>query len=1087
MSRPKQSNQDAEAFAWQPVGVAVGALGVDLRTAPQNRQVEALAELKNATFDDDKTITRRAGHTGFPLRDTRTPSAVIAILGAKSTDRWLFGQGTLTTDMADNEWSIESRFHNRGGGACTRDGEVLAWTGDRLLSVGSNNEIGYGSDHWAVQSTDKYPYGIRAWLPSMRTLRVTAAKDDGGPQFWDAALGTTSFCVAYTENDKVRVAVYERDTGAPVHDQALYTLASAAATRESVRVIYSAGRFIVYWRDSDVLTVRRSYASESSPQTWTTTDTIGNCDGPFDVAYIDSETHLLVWSDGADLVMAYYSGADSKTTPALPGTTLARSGYTGPASALGVAVHRDGTIGVIWQDEAGPTVVAAQVFSPAGAALMTGDQFVAGGSAGDIAVAIAPEYHVANTALSSRSRFRIYANVDVSVAGGSKYVAEGTLSTSGASTSNSHYNALLCSRAFRCGDNVAVWMFGVRGPRSAFTDEAAQPVRFLSMSDKVIGYADQGAAKLYRSIGLSPGTVCQPSVWPDPLSDYPNETTTRTWLTCSGSVGAVSGIGSDNTLLNVRIMDMLPPLRWAQFGKTTYFAGACLQAYDGQTVDEVGFPYAPYVTGEADNGSGALAPGNYRYRVYMVWQNAQGEIFRSPCQTTDEVPVVAPNDTVTLTIYSMSAVGKRNCRFEVYRNEGATNGTTYRLLGLTDFHDRETESVTFVDYSSDADIIDSPADPHNPAAGQQASVLETASPPACEVVTVAGDRLWLAGGDIQSGMAVFSKQWAATEGAGFSDIVGSVMIDPGGRPIKSMSVLSDALVVFTDQRPLVLGGNGPDAFGNGFFPPASVLAGPGATAHEGTCTVEPGVVYWSAKGPKLLTTGFSVSDISGPVEPLAVDLTPTACVSPMGLSEARWYTADGTALLWDYSQNRWATWSGLEVAGAACPPGGRPWLVTPTGNVLVEDPGVSTDAGSRFEFVWRMSGLRLSELLMGTNLVRRIGLTGKYHGPHTLRMWVYYDGSQMWEQRLPWNPDTDINFGGVWDEDATDWEAATDSFNSPDGVYRVSTRLTRQTMSSISIRVSDGAPPNASYTPHELSVEIGARVGLTPMPTRTFE
>ena len=75
MSRPKQSNRDEEAFTWQPVGIAVGGLGVDLRTAPQNRQVEALAELTNATFADEQTIARRAGHTGFRLRDTGPASA----------------------------------------------------------------------------------------------------------------------------------------------------------------------------------------------------------------------------------------------------------------------------------------------------------------------------------------------------------------------------------------------------------------------------------------------------------------------------------------------------------------------------------------------------------------------------------------------------------------------------------------------------------------------------------------------------------------------------------------------------------------------------------------------------------------------------------------------------------------------------------------------------------------------------------------------------------------------------------------------------------------------------------------------------
>ena len=161
-------------------------------------------------------------------------------------------------------------------------------------------------------------------------------------------------------------------------------------------------------------------------------------------------------------------------------------------------------------------------------------------------------------------------------------------------------------------------------------------------------------------------------------------------------------------------------------------------------------------------------------------------------------------------------------------------------------------------------------------------------------------------------------------------------------------------------------------------------------------------------------------------------------------------------------------------------------MVTPTGYALREDPAAHTDAGARYEFVWRMSGLRPSDLLMGSNRLRRIGLTGEYHGQHALKVWLYYDGSPMWEQMIPWTPTDDIDFGSAWDVADEDWETVTTPFNSPDGVMRFSTRPVRQTMSSVSVRVSDGAPANNSYTPHELSLEVGALAGLTPMPQRTF-
>jgi hypothetical protein len=1060
-------------------------MGVDLREAPKNRQTEALAELVNASFRDEKTFGRRPGHehTRLVTPDGTGPleAAGLSLL----TDRWAYGHGLITTNAAGTDWGQTTATAGVGRGAATRGDEVLAWTGDRLLSV-SNGQC-YGRGRWSEITDDESGDGIPAYIPHMQTLRAgLAAKGSYGTQF-DCALGRQYVAVVFTVDDKVKIYVADRFTGAPVYEGDLYTITHGHVTTEAPRIVFSNGSFVVYWRDSDLTKLRRTYATEGAPDTWATTDEQGDCDGPFDVCYITDTRHLVAWTDGTEVKITYWNGTNEDSLPATEGTVLSLGSANHVVEAVGVSVALNGDIGLIWQDNnAGTRAVVGRVYNSAGTALDAEDLFVSGGCASYPAVAITPSLFLS----SNKTEWAVYANNDA----GSNYVEvqKGVLTRTGASNRTNRKHSLLASRAFRCGAASGVWLTAVKGPSTIFSSELFAPVRYLLVDDVVCGFADQGTATNPAASGR------QPSVWPDPLEGtYPTDATTANWVTVTSSRETIAGVGSTDDTLNIRFLNMLPPLRSAQFGLSTYFAGAAAQVYDGRHLVEVGFPFAPYVgTPTSANSSGSLTnSGKYRYRVYAVWENAQGEVFRSTAVTTTELTLGAADDTVTLTIVTIPCTNKRNVRFEVYRNEwfpsASAGGTTYHYVGTTStYNDHETATVTYIDGVADALFTSNgsryPIDPFNPAIGQ-ASELDELSPPASELIAAHNDRIWLAGGDVPSGAVTFSKLKEPGEGAGFSDTVGTVTVDPAGRPVKSLASLGDSLVVFTDTRPLVLQGNGPDNLGNGFFNPASQLTGPGASTHEGTCQVEPGVLYWSVKGPRLLTTGFQVADVSAPVEPLARLLTPTGCAAPAGLREARWYTADGTALLWDYTGGgRWAVWRGIRAGGVATPGSSRPSVITTDGKVWEESPDAHTDGGVPFTFTWRLSGIRPSDLLMGSNLVREIGLSGKYHGDHTLHVWLYYDGAAMWEQRFSWTPGTDLAVGGDWEDDTTVWDANTATYNSPDGVYRFSKRPARQTFSSLSVRFSDGGPANNSYTPYEFSIELGAKTGLTNMPQRTY-
>lgn len=1095
MSRPRQSDSDDVTYPIAPAGISIGTQGVDLRTSPRNRNPESLGELLNATFRDDKVAGRRPGHLGYEVRSlVDSPyKALDDGLRVGDTERWALGHGAvLASGDNDANYVVEgspTSYPRRAGGIFRRESETVVWTGDRLLTLAEGNPEGAwfgGSDLWTPDGDAHENLGVPAVFPHMETAVVptnTPLSVDADAHY-DGCVGMSLSLAAWTVSTGVRVCIRDRATGSVFYETTLDTGAGAGGT--NIKCVYSSGYLMAYWALLGTGEIVMAYAPESDPTAWSLSVEASSDSGVFDVEYISQDRHAVVWDDSNAIKIALRSGPNEYEAEVAEGTTL-ESVVDTTIVALGVAVDRNSVIGLIWQLASGTT--KTRLYEPEGTALAAARTFTTSANSTYPGVTISARWMKTTQNVCT---FVGYANCG----GATDYNVRGRLVTASAlAGTDARYNCLLASRAFRVGNDVGVWLFV---PYNLDFVEDVTDIVPTALA-LIVGGEEKQQVRGFAEYGTSynPSWVMS-SVRPDPAEGtygFPDEPTTRSWHMVTAGRRRTSGAYGTMAEMNQRSIDMVPDvLRSAQYGRSTYIAGAALQVYDGLTVTEVGFinPPNPFSFTKSTGGGDRLTLlcEDYKYRVYAVWQNAQGEMCRSPAYTTSAPALTGTENTYRVDIRTLPFTNKRGVTFEVYRNEGGTQGTTYYYVGsvaATDF--ATAQYVSYTDSTADTDLATSgrPVDPHNPAVGQ-ASELEEVSPPGCTIVVAHQDRLWLAGGDCGVGNVVFSKLKEYGEQAGFSDLVGSVLVADDSAGITSLAGMNEGLVAFQSDKIRFLQGAGPDNLGNGYFPPAATVMGPGATSHEGTCPIDLGIVYWSGKGPQLLTTGLQVANISSQVEPLASTLTPSGVAAPNGLREVRWYTRGGTALLWDYQTGspRWATWSGLNVAGVALRTAGRPDLAMTDGFLFREDADTYRDGGGRYEFAFTTGEQRPSDLVLGSNMLERIGLFGVYEGPHRLRVLVAFNGEPLWDERFTWDPELDLG--------ATPLSEITDTLadyaptpTSPDGVYRFVRRVRRNPMSTVRLRFSDGGPNNASFSPHEVLLEMGANDGVARVPVRRFD
>jgi hypothetical protein len=1042
----QRSNQrDADEVTYQTIGVPLGLSGLDLR---EPVEPGSLTRLLNARFSDEKSIRQRNGHEGVLIRDDSGLAPLGSSYGVSGD--WVFGHGaTVSTDNASSWAGAHHPFPNRGAGTLRFNGADILWTGDRLLISAGDGEAARGSSPFWNRSTSTTPLarGIPAYLP----LQTDGTPPDAiSGSYVETALTTTlrAFAECSGTGD-VTAWIVDRATNVVIDKSVVSETDSSPV---EVRIINSNDTVVVIWRDYDSRVLYKNHWTGSA---WSGEDVIRSDVYAFDVCPVPGGFYLL-WREGNPTADALKIGAytGTRTSGATFTFDTEVTTDTTPAGPVALDVAANGQVGVLYEG----TGLHFRVFNESLTAVTAWAALDNNSSwAGGISLR-------ARGLLKSSGEYGWVIHACRSAELGVK-IAEATISAGVASfNSVTRFNSVLASKSWLAGDEVFCWL------RSTCAD-THYLVAGTVPQPQVCGYADREEATTRTT---HDNNLAIPMVSADPLDE---RGLTFTWARPFDTGQDYSRAG------NVRVgdIDLLPRTTFVQYGKSVYSSGSAVRNWDGVELGDAGFQDYPTVSSTSQGTDGSLeALGEYYFRVYAVRYNKRGERFQSPALTTSKVTLESGKDAATLTIKTLPSTNHEDIVYEVYRTEHL--GTTFYLDGTVD-NDLTAATVTYTSRGSDADLIDNLGDSHAPGIGQLAEIEEM-GPVGCAILAVSGDRLWGIGGQVAPGLAQFSKLKEDGEGAGFDALGGFQSVDTEGGNLTSVHPLNDTTVIHQERRLFVVAGTGPDNYGRGAFSVPQIVLADGAITHFGCALIQLGAVYWGADGPRLLTTGFQVRNISAPVRPLAATLEPSGCRANLSGHEVMWYTEDGTALLWSYlgDNSRWAQWSGLHIAGCS-----DDVLCTTDGRLLYEDPDAVGDDGQTFAFVWAMARLRPEQVLGGFTLLRDVGVVGRFDGPHRLRFRIYYNGSPLWTDEWIWEPTTD-----TWLATADDYADLTpaeiDALTTVDrsGGYMTHKRVSRQNCQFFEVEVSNIEATGPTYTPHELTLELGARGGMGRVPVNTF-
>lgn len=431
----------------------------------------------------------------------------------------------------------------------------------------------------------------------------------------------------------------------------------------------------------------------------------------------------------------------------------------------------------------------------------------------------------------------------------------------------------------------------------------------------------------------------------------------------------------------------------AQLGRNLYIGGACPLRYDGDSIAEAGFHYAPdNVAAPTQGAGGALAPllGTWTYRFLYEEIDAQGEIHQGATSIGTNVTLTGSNNRLTFAIPTYrSGTSKRRVRIGVFRSEQGDTAAFYRVSSLDPSatgsngyvtNSTSADTVTFVDDMSDAVLITKEPLYTN---GDIPSNDPTG---AGSVLTVGKNRLFY--NDPSDPLLIrFTQELADGYAAEFNNEL-TVKVDPYGGAITALAVMDDRLIVF--KRSAVFAVSGPGPLRNpaaapdvGFSPAQLVTSDVGCTAPSSIAVTPAGIVFQSAKGIYLLGRDLAVSYVGAAVEAFnAQSVTRATLIEDR--RQVVMLCSTGKTLMFDYGVGQWSTYTNHTGLDAVTVGGTYHYLRT-DGRVFRETPGVFRDDNSQIPLVLETAWIKFAPYLQGFARFYHAHIIGERKSAHTIR------------------------------------------------------------------------------------------------------
>ncbi len=463
--------------------------------------------------------------------------------------------------------------------------------------------------------------------------------------------------------------------------------------------------------------------------------------------------------------------------------------------------------------------------------------------------------------------------------------------------------------------------------------------------------------------------------------------------------------------------------RNTELGLNMYMAGAMIQSYDGHRFAEHNFHCAPDTASGTiavtHGAGGSLTTGQwYGYKYVYEEIDAQGEIHPGAVSTGTLVQLTGGDTATTHTIPTYRLTSKSRVRIGVFRSLAAASAPEdpeaieYFRVSSVDptaagangyvLNDTTVDSVSFTDHLSDAD-----AQILEPLYTNGGILSNDPEQSGGEAIIGGKTRLfWL--DPLDANVVNYSQALRDDTAAELSAAL-QQRIDPLGGDIVAIAVMDDNVIVFKESAIFCFGGVGPTADGGsadgaGWTAPQLVTSDVGCSSASSVASVPVGIVFQSDKGIYLLNRSLQVARIGDDVWAYRAQHVSRATLLPDRPHVVFLTDSDqGRTLLFDYdradaatgSLGQWSTFTN-HVGYDALVVGGTYYYLGTDGFVYAETPGAYRDGTLHIPMVIETAPVRLSAVLQGWQKVHRATVLGNYLSPHTLRMYFKLDYEPAW-------------------------------------------------------------------------------------------
>lgn len=337
-------------------------------------------------------------------------------------------------------------------------------------------------------------------------------------------------------------------------------------------------------------------------------------------------------------------------------------------------------------------------------------------------------------------------------------------------------------------------------------------------------YGDDAGPWLMHTHGLAAEHAAEP--WKP--GQAPTGDVLTPWPRLSSATPAQSRASGEASTRQIgvhawRVFDATRRRPGVSFAGALYVAGGVLTQYVAGSIAENGL-LRPVIRSLAEsNSTGTIANGTYRYRLVVAWTDGDGRVHRSPVSDVEEITTTGSNDTVTATC-SVGRTLRRDSGVdlaptaELYRTEAGPGELFYRVA--VEPVTNTSDTVTIVDTSPDADIIDNPRLYTEGEFGEVSGALDVAMPSPSAFAAAVRDRIVLASiePEYQFSQIVIPGEPVSFAQPGLSGPTALAYQDAVEGSITALAALDQAVILGTERAVFVASADGgPNLAGVGEF------------------------------------------------------------------------------------------------------------------------------------------------------------------------------------------------------------------------------------------------------------------------------